>query len=182
MLLTAICRNCTSWSKPALDLTSTAAPFMFAFGPINDQTTAGWFNGAGSGSARWSDSLSNPLRSHTIHGQFTMNMQQATISTNPNLQLPTLGNSSAGASLVGNIKIQSFDFLSGGHAILMCLVFAFWMPLDVLLRMFIKWVGLRIFMASISFILFVAGLVLGFVVSPQFIRVSTIHSSSRNSY
>jgi hypothetical protein len=143
---------------------------MFAFGRINDQTTTGWFNGAGSGSARWSDSLSNPLRSHTIHGQFTMNMQQATISTNPSLQLPVLGKSSTEASLVGGVKIQSFEFWSGGHAILMCLVFAFWMPLDVLLRMFIKWVGLRIFMAGVSFILFVAGLVLGFVVSPQFIK------------
>jgi hypothetical protein len=171
-MLTAICRNCTSWSNPPLDLTSTSAPFMFAFGPINDQTTAGWFNGAASGSARWSNSLTNPLRSHTIYGTFTMNMQQATVQTNPALQLPALGISNNGANLTGNVNIESFDFLSGGHAILMCLVFAFIMPLEFILRMFIKWIGLRIFFTSISIIVFIAGLVLGFLVSPQFLRVS----------
>jgi len=169
MLITAICRNCTSWSNPPLDLTSTAAPFMFAFGPINDMSTAGWFGS--SGSARWSNSLTNPLRSHSIYGQFTMNMQQATVATNPNSELPVLGTANNGASLVGNVKIESFDYLSGGHAATMCVVFALIMPLEFILRMWIKWIGVRIFMTTVSVILFIAGLALGFLVSPQFIRV-----------
>jgi hypothetical protein len=109
-----------------------------------------------------------------------MNMQQATVSTNPTLQLPVLGNSSSGASLVGNVNEQSFDYLSGGHAILMCLVFAFVMPLEFILRLFIKWIGIRIFFTSVSVLLFISGLVLGFLVSPEYIRVSFTNSPLTN--
>jgi hypothetical protein len=161
VVYSAICRNCTHWSDPPLDLTSTHAPFMFAVGPFSDDTNI-----------RRSNSPSNPLRSHSVYATFTMDMQQATIPSAKNLQVPQLGNSTNGASPTISLTLQSHDYKSAFHAVAMCLAFVFLLQVDIVLRKCIRWIWFHLFIQGIVFVIFVVGLALGAVLSPMFIRVS----------
>jgi hypothetical protein len=158
-LLSAVCRNCTHLSSPPLDLNSTAAPFMWALGPINTGTSIGHYN-----------SQSAPLRLHSMWSLFTVNMQQATVPTNPNSELPLLGTATNGASASATVGLEhNFNTAVHGFALIVGLIIL--IPIDIVLRMCIRSVKLHMISVTGSTILFIAGIALGFVQSPLFLRV-----------
>jgi hypothetical protein len=101
-----------------------------------------------------------------------MNMQQATIPSARNLQVPDLGNSTSGASSTTSLTLESHDYKGAFHAVAMCLAFVFLLQVDIVLRKCIRWIWFHLFIQGIVFIVFVVGLALGAVLSPLFIRVS----------
>ncbi len=142
MQIAFVCRNCTNWSNPPLDLNDTKAPFMFAVGPISSQTGMRWFN-----------SPSAPLRSHSMWGQFTMDMTVATVQSPDGIFVPTLGMSTVGAS-------------STATAIGLIL------PLDAVIFKLFRRVRMHIWFEAAMMLLFLIGLGLGFYASVLFVRVS----------
>lgn len=104
MLLSFVCRNCTRWSDPPLDLSSANAPFMFAVGPVSDGTPN-----------RWSNSPAAPLRSHSLHAKFTVNMRSATVQSGDGITVPESANATVGASGVTEVVIISHDWSSAVH-------------------------------------------------------------------
>jgi len=166
MIFSVMCRNCTGWSEPSLDLSSSTAPFMFALGPIND----------GSSNYRWSDSPSNPLRIHIIHGIFDMNMQLATVPLGEDLEVPSLGNESYGAASNPKVLVESDDFVTMTHAITMALAFAVVFPLNALLWEVVRLFWIHIVIHIFVIVLWIAGLFFGCWASIEYIRVSTHHA------
>ena len=112
------------------------------------------------------------LRSHSAFAKFTMDMAQATVSSNPDSIIPDLGNATTGAASFANISTKH-DYLSPGHAIASLVALLVLIPLDSVLRLFIKTVKFHIFMYILISILFFLGSGLGFAVSGQFNRVSS---------
>jgi hypothetical protein len=159
-VLSAVCRNCTHWSNPPLDLTSTTAPFMWAVGQ----------NSGGTG-ARWSNAPNAPLRSHSIYATFTMNMQQATVSTNPNSDLPDLGNVTNGAN-GGTRVVTTHDLLSPLHGVAMIIALVIFIPIGALLRTCFKSVKFHLVIVGFVTAFFIIGIVVAFSLSSQFNRVS----------
>jgi hypothetical protein len=158
--ISGVCRNCTNWSNPPLDLTSTQAPFMFAIGPISDGT-----------SARWSDQADAPLRRHSLHGQFSMDMTQATMPSGDGILVPAQVNSTDGASATAKVGLDRHDYGSAFHAIAMCLAVGLVIPFDsILLRLFHKTL-IHYVLQGVFALLFLVGLGLGFYISTEFVRV-----------
>jgi hypothetical protein len=161
--LSAICRNCTHWSNPPLDLTSTQAPFMWAIG----QGSTGF-------GPRWTNAVDAPLRKHFAYASFNMNMLQATVQTNPTSQLPDLGNSTDGAS--SNTTVTSgHDLMSPLHAALIILGILVLIPIETVMRTCFKSIKFHACMMTFVTLFFVVGIALGFMLSPQFIRVRFFH-------
>jgi hypothetical protein len=158
-VMSAVCRNCTHLSNPPLDLTSTRAPFMWALGPPS--TGFGY---------RWTNAVDAPLRKHYAYSTFTMNMLQATVNTNPTSQLPDIGNVTNGASGTSDVT-TGHDIMSPLHAILIILGILLLIPLETVLRMCIKSIKFHACMMTLVTIFFVTGIAIGFVLSPQYIRV-----------
>ncbi|TID27025.1 iron reductase domain protein [Venturia nashicola] len=167
MLVSFVCRNCTKWSDPPLDLTATDAPFIFAAGPVSDGTPN-----------RWSDSPAAPLRSHSIHAKFTMDMRVATVQSEDGITIPELANATVGASGVTDVQLKLHDWTSAIHAISMCLAFGLFYPLDALItRLFhSKTRKIHITTQSFIFLLLLTGISLGFSISTQFVRSKKISS------
>lgn len=163
MQLSFVCRNCTNWSNPPLNLNDTQAPFMFAVGPISSQTSMRWFN-----------SPAAPLRSHSMWGQFTMDMTVATVQSSNGIWVPSLGMSTVGASSSAAtiLGVQNHDYGSAFHAITMCLAIGLVLPLDVVIFKLFRRTRMHIWFQAIVLALFVAGLGLGFYESIFFVRVS----------
>lgn len=162
MQIAFVCKNCTNWSNPPLDLTNTAAPFMFAVGPISDQTGMRWFN-----------SPSAPLRSHSIWGQFTMDMTVAMVQSPDGITVPQLGKSTGGASkTVTKLGNDPHDYGSAFHAVTMCLAIGLLMPLDAIIYKLFRRIRIHIWLQGIVLALFMIGLGLGIWVSMWFVRVS----------
>lgn len=184
MALSFVCRNCTRWSDPPLNLTSTDAPFIFAVGPVSAGT-----------SNRWSNSPAAPLRSHSIHAKFTMDMRAATVESAEGITIPESANVTVGASGVTEVQLKSHDWTSAIHvsfqwnllratgfnivqAISMCLAFGLFYPLDALFtRVFhTRAAKIHIAMQGFIFILFIVGIGLGFSISMQFVRSKHVSS------
>ena len=162
MQMAFVCRNCTNWPSPPLDLSDTSAPFMFAVGPISDQTGMRWFN-----------SPSAPLRSHLMWGQFTMDMTVATVQSPEGVTVPQLQNFTVGASNnVTRIQNDPYDYGSAFHAITMCLAVGLFLPFDVLVFKLFRKIRFHMWTQGITLGLFIIGLGLGFWVAPLFVRVS----------
>jgi hypothetical protein len=162
MEIAFVCKNCTNWSNPPLELTNTQAPFMWAVGPISDQTSMRWFN-----------TPSAPLREHSMWAQFTMDMTVATVQSPNGITVPQLGNNTVGASAtVTKLGIESHDYGSAFHAITMCLAIGLFLPLDTLLYKMFRKIKLHFWLEGIVLALFVAGLGLGFWISIFYVRVS----------
>ncbi|KAE9977798.1 hypothetical protein EG328_001831 [Venturia inaequalis] len=167
MLVSFVCRNCTRWSDPPLDLMSRDAPFIFAAGPVSDGTPN-----------RWSNSPAAPLRSHSIHAKFTIDMRIATVQSGDGITIPQSANATFGASGVTDVQLKSHDWTSAIHAISMCLAFGLFYPLDALVTRVFHSKAKKIHMAMQAFIvtLFLVGISLGFSISMQFVRSRKLSS------
>lgn len=162
MQIAFVCKNCTNWSDPPLDLNDTQAPFMFAVGPISDQTGMRWFN-----------TPSAPLREHSMWGQFTMDMTVATVQSPDGVWVPQLANNTVGASAtVTALGVENHDYGSAFHAITMCLAIGLLLPLDTLIYKLFRRVKIHMWLQGIVLALFVIGLGLGFWISIFYVRVS----------
>lgn len=124
----AVCRNCSTWKNGALDLQNTAQQFVFALGPnetLHD------------------DDTNAPLRLHTLHGNFQLDMTVATNFTGsygrvPAPQDPGLQTghgfwafANYFSSSVYNTGISSAWF-GVAHGVFMALAFLLILPLGAL--------------------------------------------------
>lgn len=161
MRVSAVCRKCAGLSSPPLDLTSSTAPFMFAIGPVNDGT-----------STRNFDELNAPLRGHSLHGQFTVDMRQATVQSAKGVTVPAQNNATSGASLIENLTYSPHDYSSAAHAAILCPAIGLLLPLDAVLQMVFDKRRAHLVLQGLFGLLFVVGLALGFYVSTYYQRVS----------
>jgi hypothetical protein len=129
----------------------------------------------------WTDSPNTDLRIHSGVGTFTMDMRTATVSSNPQKEIPELGNLTLGDTASTAIK-QTRNLKSPGHAVAMILAIIVLIPLDSILRLCIKSVKLHMIMMGLVTTLFSLGAGLGFAVSGMFNRVSTYPSQPRSLY
>jgi hypothetical protein len=100
-----------------------------------------------------------------------MDMNQATVPSNPDGQYPALGTVMSGSS-TGVVKITPHDFKSAVHAATMALAFIFVLPFGAIVRTCVKHIVVHHIFNGIMTAFFIAGLALGFVLSPLYIRVS----------
>jgi hypothetical protein len=170
IVMSVICRNAAKWSNPPLDLTSSKAPFSWAVGRLSMTNNS-----------FWSDDPAAPLRGHSSFSTFTMDMNQATVSSNPNSEIPTLGNKTLGASEPIGVT-QTRNFASPAHGLLAIMGLVVLIPIDSALRLFIKTVKFHIFMMVLVSLLFIAGAGLGFGISGTYNRVSLVVRLSEMTY
>jgi hypothetical protein len=153
-LVRGTCHNCTSWPGGSLDLSSTTAPFSFAVGP-------GGINLA-------TDDLSASLKRHIGYGTFTMDMAQARGDGGAPLNPPTQND---GASLVGNITSDS-DGLHTAHGVVMVAAVLGAAPVDAIAATLLrKWPVLHIVTSIGYFLVVIVGMVIGIIVSKEYIIV-----------
>lgn len=157
----AVCRNCTSWlpGDGNLDLTNTAAPFIFAVGPSKEMR---------------SSSLTASMRRHEFYGHFTMNMSAATSSEEGAVPSPNSKNGTyvlEGASEAKDMTADS-SIAPAAHALIMIGSFVFLFPLgSLVLRVLHKalWHGIVQILAAV---LITVGFGLGIYISTQYNKVS----------
>jgi hypothetical protein len=162
----AVCRNCTSWlsGDRNLDLTNTAAPFIFAVGPSRELR---------------SSSLTASMRRHDFYGHFTMNMTAATSLVKGEIPQPNSKNGTyelRGASEDKDMTADS-SHVPAAHALIMLGSFVFLFPLgSLVLKVLHKalWHGI---VQIIAIMTITVGLGLGVYISTQYNKVSRIHSS-----
>ena len=165
----AVCRNCTSWlsGKGSLDLTNTAAPFIFAVGPSKEMR---------------SSSLTASMRGHDFYGHFTMNMTAATSSEEGAVPLPNSKNGNyelSGASEAKDTKADS-SHAPAAHALIMLGSFVFLFPLgSLVLKVLHKalWHGI---VQILAVVLITVGFGLGIYLSTQYNKVCRAHPSKAN--
>jgi hypothetical protein len=161
LVLSAICRKCAGLVNPPMDLTSRNASFMWAVGPEN----------TGNGLRQY-NTINAPLRKHSMHAIFTMDMTVASVPSNPNDAFPSLGTSVNGASSYSNVVTET-DFQSPIHGVVLILAFVIVVPFDAVLRMCVRSSRLHILSMALTTILALIGFPLGFTTSAMFVRVST---------
>jgi hypothetical protein len=160
----AVCRNCTSWlsGNRNLDLTNTAAPFIFAVGPSKEMR---------------SSSLTASMRRHDFYGHFTMNMTAATSSEEGAVPPPNSKNGTYelhGASEAKDMTADS-SHAPAAHALIMIAAFVFLFPLgSLVLRVLHKalWHGI---VQILAVVLITVGFGLGIYLSTQYNKVCQTH-------
>lgn len=160
IILGIMCHNATRWSNPVLDLTSTTAPFMWAIGPPS-------FNNGSS----WSNDPAQALRIHSGYEKFTMDMTTATVSSNPEMIIPALGNTTHGANASAPPQLTR-NLKTPAHGVLIIAALLILVPVDSTLRLCIKSDRIHMITMTLVTILFLIGSILGFIVSGMFNRVS----------
>ncbi|KAF2717833.1 iron reductase domain protein, partial [Polychaeton citri CBS 116435] len=131
MIAHAVCRNCSIWATGALDLTSTAQPFIYALGAKKNIR---------------SNALDADLNMHEFHGSFTLDMTKAVNSTGTYGRVPYPQSTTGPA--IDDFAFENFassapyqestdqDWGTPVHAVFMCLAFILIFPLGaVLLRL-----------------------------------------------
>jgi hypothetical protein len=167
----AVCRNCTSWlsGNRNLDLTNTAAPFIFAVGPSKEMR---------------SSSLTASMRRHDFYGHFTMNMTAATSSEEGTVPLPNSKNGTYelhGASEAKDMTADS-SHAPAAHALIMIAAFVFLFPLgSLVLKVLHKalWHGI---VQILAVVLITVGFGLGIHLSTQYNKVCRTHHGKTNDH
>jgi len=167
--MSAVCYGCAQLAN--LDLTSTAAPFMWAIGPV-------FYGGS---LMRFSDSPNYPLRIHSGYAQFTMDMTQATVDSNPTGQLPSLGQQMSGAIQTLAPSLKS-DFKTPSHGALIVIGLLLLLPMSLVIGTCIRSPIVNGIILGFVFIFALIGFILGFLLSPLYLRVSlSLFSNSASS-
>jgi len=172
MIAHGVCRNCTRWTKGALDLENTRQPFIYALGAD-----------PGKGSSLKSDNLNAGLRRHSFYGHFEADMTYA-ISTREHGRVPPPNDPGGGASGVADTNFafafstKAFDTHDDSewapvlHGIIMSLAFILVFPSGALLMSLLRRKGV-LFHAGVQMfglLLVVIGLGTGAYVSGQYNR------------
>jgi hypothetical protein len=148
----AVCHYCRAWPGGSLDISNTAHPMIYAFGP---------------GQRIQSNALDAPLKRHFKYGRFTMDMVAATGKG----EVPTPSAELKGVELVGGMK-RDHDRKNLAHAVLGCLaLFVFW-PLNVVVAGFFKRIGIHVGVSIFILAFLVSSYALGIATSAQYNRVS----------
>jgi cytochrome b len=167
----AVCRNCTSWlsGDGNLDLTNTAAPFIFAVGPSKELR---------------SSSLTASMRRHDFYGHFTMNMTAATSSEEGTVPPPNSKNGTYELHAASEAKDMTADssHAPAAHALIMLGSFVFLFPLgSLVLKVLHKalWHGI---VQILAVVLITVGFGLGISLSTQYNKVCRAHPSKANDH
>ncbi|KAJ5894540.1 hypothetical protein N7495_006231, partial [Penicillium taxi] len=181
MTLNARCNDCTQWAdRPfeagipfkgggpfkasrSFDSTSTSQPWIFGLGPV------------GSTSARMrSNSKTANIERHSKYGVFIMNMTHATGGTGG---LPTSYANAAGSSSTGEITNDK-NLPSIIHAVFVCVAIILLMPTGVVyLRLSPRSVRWHWVNQTLSSILAIIGIIVGFYLSHLFTKSQSHHSA-----
>ena len=172
MIAHGVCRNCTWWTRGALDLENTRQPFIYALGAD-----------PGKGSALMSDSPDVGLRRHSFYGHFEGDMTYA-VSTKEHGRVPPPNDPGGGASGVADTNFayafstKAFDTHDDSewapvlHGVIMSLAFILIFPSGALLMRLLRRKGV-VFHAGVQMfglLLVIIGLGTGVYVSRQYNR------------
>ncbi|KAF2858979.1 iron reductase domain protein [Piedraia hortae CBS 480.64] len=165
MSVDAVCHDATSWTvggkRQTLDLTNSAQPFIFALGPGYSMHGGNFIQ---------SDSLSANLRRHYIHGHFTMDMKQATVSEDAQVPRPNGPDNTSyitsGATSTGS-KLQ-IDPAPIIHGFVMCVSFVVIFPLGAFALRFLNSVRSHMAVQVLGLVMVCMALAGGSVVSVQY--------------
>jgi len=164
----AVCRNCTSWLSGGvnLDLTDTAAPFIFAVGPSKDMR---------------SSSLTASMRRHDFYGHFTMNMSAATSSEEGAVPPPNSKNGTYELRDASGAKNMTADSSTApaAHALVMIAAFVLLFPLGSLVVKVLQkalWHGI---VQILAVVMITAGFGLGVYLSTQYNKVCRTQPGKR---
>jgi len=173
MIAHGVCRNCTRWTKDALDLKNTKQPFIYALGAD-----------PGKGSALMSDDPNAGLRRHSFYGHFEGDMTYA-ISTKEHGRVPPPNDPGGGASGVADTNFafafstKAFDthddeeWAPVAHGVIMSLAFILVFPVGALLMRLLRRKGGVLIHASVQafgLLLVIIGFAAGVYVSGQYNR------------
>jgi hypothetical protein len=148
--LTAVCRNCTTWSTGSLDTTSTSQSFMFALGPTGNSIA--------------SDSTSQDIKKHSMYKTFTFDMPQASFTGN---SIPSLvGSSTSGESQEAPAEGSGpSEVYNRVHGIFMAIAFVIIFPLGVIFLRVMNNVILHGLTQALGYAFVIVGLGTGIVLS-----------------
>lgn len=163
--VSAVCHNCSTWSRGSLNLSSTAQPFIFALGP---PTTFA------------SDSVSAALNRHQYYGHFTLDLTRA-VSAVPtssgiafdSVPKPNGGNGTWVTSGASQVQGLTADHNRGPplHAVLMIGAFVLVFPFGALVLRVLERVILHAIGQVIGFVLVLTAFCIGIYISTLYNRV-----------
>lgn len=139
-------------ARAGINLKSKNQPFMFAVGPYGHEAR--------------SDAFDAPMRMHSLHGTFQLDMTQAY-----GTKLPSLGLKEVGVTAQGSSTLDR-DIGSPAHALLMCVSFVIVFPLGILMLRVLNKVKLHAIVQGIGLFLATVGWIIGFIISRYYQRVS----------
>lgn len=164
----AVCRNCSKWATGGLDLSSTTQPFIFALGP---NTTLE------------DDHKDAPLRLHTFHGTFQLDMTVATNTSWAHSRVPAPQDPGlqVGSSFWAFANYMSSNVYHTGtdaewaqtaHAVFMCLAFLLVFPLGAITLRLVRRAMVHAVVQVFGLGLVVIGFGLGIYASKLYNKVS----------
>lgn len=172
MIAHGVCRNCTSWTTGALDLSSNHQPFIFALGAD-----------PGKGQALQSDDPAAGLRRHSFYGRFEADMSYA-VSAPEHGRVPPPNDPGGSPSGVADTNFayafasEAFDthhdseWAPALHGVLMSLAFVLVLPLGALLMRLLRRMGFvyHAGVQALGIALVVVGFAAGVYASKQYVR------------
>jgi hypothetical protein len=139
--------------KAGIDPNAKNQPFMFAVGPT--------------GHAPRSDAFDAPLRMHSLHGTFQLDMTKA-----QGIKLPALGTKEVGVAFQGRAT-RDREVGSPAHAAILGFAFVIVLPIGILMLRLLNKVKLHMIVQGIGLLFITVGWVIGLVISKRYQRVST---------
>jgi hypothetical protein len=140
--------------RAGIDPNAKNQPFMWAVGPA--------------GHAPRSNAFDAPLRFRSFHGTFQLDMTQA-----HGIKLPALGTKEVGVAFQGKAS-RDHEFKSPAHAAIMRIAFVILFPLGILLLRVLNKVKLHAIVQGVGTVFATIGIILGFVLSKEYQRVSFV--------
>ncbi|KAH8896165.1 CBD9-like protein [Thozetella sp. PMI_491] len=156
LVFSGVCHKCRSWDGGSLDLTSTAAPFMFAVGPeayliSNDP------------------SLSVPY--HAEYGSFTLDLKQATgLGGVPSLDTNT------GSAIIKTSNGQ-VDIVARIHGIILMICLLGLFPSCLILLDVFKMAKTYLFLEILSVLVFIVGTCIGIYGSTYYTKTRDMRTA-----
>lgn len=164
--IAGICANCTrkipvGSGFERIDFTNSNENMIWALGPP--------------GLNPHSNDYDAPLRRHTAYGHFTMDLGAASVTTNndsalASVGLPPLGTADDDARIDGNVK-NDHEPSSPAHAALMCFAFLIVFPLGVISSRVLEKVKLHAAIQGAGLAIVIIGMGIGIYMSKYYNRV-----------
>jgi hypothetical protein len=149
----AVCHFCRAWLGGSLDVTNTAHPMIYAFGP---------------GQKLESSSLDASLKRHIRYGQFTMDLVHATGKG----AVPEPKSELDGVFLRGDM-VRDHDRANLAHAVVGCLALFLLWPMNIVVAGFFKRIGIHMGVSAFILVFLVISYGLGIATSYEYNRVSS---------
>jgi hypothetical protein len=138
--------------RAGIDPNARSQPFIWAVGEP--------------GSRPRSDAFDAPLKMHSRHGRFALDMTKA-----HGTALPAFATTQNAVAQQGGAARSDEERGSTGHALLMCLGFVLLLPLGIVLLKLTS-VKAHLYMQAVGLVVITVGWITGFVISGRYQRVS----------